>query len=298
VEGRASTNQARIQAYDKLKSLIVDKSSFGETAFQLDKSVKTIQKRALQLATFTLAVRRGQFRTAANILRIPEPRNRHPVRESGSNWLEYHLGIEPLVKDIYNAVDLIQHPVKPKHLVARGWASEKWSQYNPAPWSVSNYWELSKIRIQYQCDVEVSNPTLWLANSLGIVNPAQVAWQLVPLSFILDWFVNVESFLGQASDFWGLNVTNASTTLTYFGQWKETWSVYGWISSYGVYGMTRSLGLILPSLGKRPVKALSWQRGLTAVSLLLNELKSLEPEKPLARKKRGKFHKFSLHGDL
>jgi hypothetical protein len=266
--------------------------------------VKTIQERMLQLATFTLAVRKGQFKLAANILRTPEPRFRHPVRESGSNWLEYHLGIEPLVKDIYNAVDLIQKPITTKHVKARGWAQDQWSVLNPAPYTASNEWTLTAIRAQYQCDIAVSNPALWLANSLGIVNPIQVAWQLVPLSFVVDWFVNVESFLGQASDFWGLNVSNASSTLTYYGIWREFWPSYGWETKYAISGMERKLGLTLPNLGLRPLKALSWQRGLTAAALLTNALKSLDPEIDRTRqlrikhaRARSKDFRWSLHGD-
>jgi hypothetical protein len=41
----------------------------------------------------------------------------------------------------------------------------------------------------------VSNPELLLASSLGLANPFALAWELTPLSFVLDWFVSVGDFL-------------------------------------------------------------------------------------------------------
>lgn len=300
VETYAITNQARIMAYDKLKSKIVDKSSFGENLFQLGKSMDVIRKRALQLGVFTLLVKKGQFKQAAQVLGMSQPRKRHPIQHSGANWLEFHLGIEPVVKDIYNAIDLIQRPIKPKKVRGRGFGGPvKFQSLGSGTWAKNNFWTVEKVRIQYECEVAVSNPTLWLANTLGLVNPVQVAWQLVPLSFVLDWFVNVESFLGHASDFWGLSVSNSTTTLTYNITWLETWNTYGWQGYYDCWGMTRGLGLSLPSLGLRPLKAISWQRGLTAVSLLIGGLKSLDPVLPShSVRNKGKYYKFSLDGAL
>jgi hypothetical protein len=299
VEGFSETNQARILAYDKLKDKIVaNRSQWGESLFQMSSSVKMIEKRLQQLGSFTHALRRGNFAKAANILRIPEPRNRHPVREVASNFLEFHLGWEPAVKDIYNSVDLIQRPIKPKLVKATAQVPRKWELISQVYTQPTYYWN-ADIKVLYQTKVAVSNPVLWLANTLGVVNPAQVAWQIVPFSFVVDWFVNVESFLGQLTDFWGLSTSDSFTTLSYQGITEEVWhSYYGYHYKYKWWGIARSLGLTLPSLSVRPLKMLSVARSLTAASLLTNHLKSLDPEVPATRKKRLKYHRWSVHGDL
>lgn len=41
--------------------------------------------------------------------------------------------------------------------------------------------------------------------SLGLLNPANVAWELVPFSFVVDWFVPIGSYLDNLGFFWGLD---------------------------------------------------------------------------------------------
>lgn len=273
-----AANQARILAYEKLKNQISDRASMAENLFEYEKTLKVIESRALQLFKFTQAIRRGHLGHAAQILRSPEPRKRHPVKQSASNWLEYHLGIAPVIGDIYSAIDVLQSPIKNVRCRAR--ASVDPYVYEDFKSSSSfsvgrRIQKVTALSVQYRCDVAVSNPNLFLANALGIINPAVVAWQLIPLSFVVDWFVNVEQFLGTASDFWGLTVLNATTTTKWSGTYFESWNNYGWVLSHESSGMDRGLGVSLPSLALRPFKLPSWQRGLTAVSLLVGGLKSL-----------------------
>lgn len=41
--------------------------------------------------------------------------------------------------------------------------------------------------------------------ALGLLNPANVAWELVPFSFVVDWFVPIGSYLDSLGFFWGLD---------------------------------------------------------------------------------------------
>lgn len=278
VSSSSSLNQARIQSYEKFKAKLSDRASMGENLLSINKSLETIATRGMQLFNFTKAVKRGHFGQAAAILRTPLPRKKHPVKEQANNWLEFHLGIEPVVKDIYSAIDLLQEPIKNVHVKAFGEGSPTTltRSTTTSPWSANMARGLTYVGVKYQADVAISNPNLYLANALGVVNPAVVLWQLAPMSFVLDWFVNVEQFLGTGSDFWGLTVLNASTTTMWAAKYEEWWNTYGWVNNSVAAGMRRELGITLPSLGLRPYKATSWQRGLTAISLLVPQLRSLK----------------------
>jgi len=285
-------NQAKIHAYDKLKSQISDRASMGENVLQFRKSLGTITNRALQLYDFTRAVKRGNLGVAAEILRTPMPRKKHPVKEQANNWLEFHLGIAPVVGDIYAALDVLQNPIKHAKAKGRGknfFELKKTSANDFSPGL--QHWK-ADIRVQYQAEVAISNPNLYLANTLGITNPAVVLWQMIPLSFVLDWFVNMEQFLGTASDFLGLTVLNASTTCSWNGTFQEIWNTYGWEQVIRAAGTKRELGLTLPSLSLRPYKATSWQRGLTAASLLVGSLKSLDQTNYHHERRHLKYFKF------
>ena len=54
----------------------------------------------------------------------------------------------------------------------------------------------------------ITNPNLLLANRLGLVNPLSVAWELVPFSFVVDWFSGVGNVLDGYTDLLGLSVVD------------------------------------------------------------------------------------------
>lgn len=276
-------NQARINAYEKFKSKISDRSQMGESLFQINQSLGMIATRATQLVKFTNAIRKGRFGDAKDILRCPEPRKRHPVKEQSSNWLEYHLGWAPMVNDIFTAMDIIQSPIKNTFCRGRATVPGGILVNQPAqfPGSESYYEVLNRVSVQYTAEVAISNPNLYLANSLGVINPVQIAWQLIPMSFIVDWFINVEQFLGTFTDFYGLTVQKATTTTTWDATNTRRVQDPQSVVIATINGMDRVLGVTTPNLSLRPLKALSWQRGLTAISLLTTGLKSLDTKETL-----------------
>lgn len=306
--GSRALQQTRSLAYERFKGYeredrngatikggISGRASMGENLLEIEKSLRTIELRAMQLLRFTKAIKRGDFSFAAHTLRTPELTFRHPIKESANNWLEFHLGIAPVVGDIYSAVDILQSPIDNQWIKERAHTFPgKLSEYRYAgAYAIGlQQWFIDRINVQYTAQVAVSNPNLWLANQLGVLNPAVVAWQMIPLSFVLDWFVNVEQFLGTGSDLFGLTILKASTTSTWWGHYYEQWNTYGWFRNFNTMGMERELGVVTPNLTLRPLKATSWQRGLTAISLLVGGLKSLDQRNP--RKERANKHFFEF----
>lgn len=137
-------------------------------------------------------------------------------------------------------------------------------------------------------EVAVSNPNLWLANQLGLINPGTIALELVPFSFVFGWFVNLEQVISSMTDLYGLTLSNGWKSLafngvyqmTYYGQYKWSELVNGvpttiigapHTRSFGqvVSTMKRDLGLLRPVLHIAPLKAPHWRRAATAVSLLV-----------------------------
>jgi len=68
--------------------------------------------------------------------------------------------------------------------------------------------------VTYCADAYVDNPNLWLANRLGLINPATVIWDLIPWSFVVNMFVNVNQMVSSVTDEVGLNISNRSVTQT------------------------------------------------------------------------------------
>lgn len=133
-----------------------------------------------------------------------QPLLKHAMDTSSSAWLNWSYGIAPLLGDIHSAFkafsDGLSRPGA--HFRAKGRAtaeysaSDGWSKRNlqNACYRVSSNYSM-RFRVKTVLDYRIDDPWLRLWSSLGLTNPALVAWELVPLSFVFDWFVPIGNFL-------------------------------------------------------------------------------------------------------
>jgi hypothetical protein len=123
----------------------------------------------------------------------------------------------------------------------------------------------------------LSNSNLALAEQLGLANPASIAWELVPFSFVVDWFTNYGSVIGGLSSWAGYTISKPYTTRLFKGRviWV-TGDNYQGSHTYDTYRLTkfrcsRDKVLVgpLPSYPRWfDAIATSKTRAATAVSLL------------------------------
>lgn len=270
-------NAALLAAYERMRGQISDKAQMGVFLAELEQAASMIATRGLQLADLIRAARKLDFGRMSRILRRDfKPKN--TSKGFAGIWLECSFGWIPMITDIYSAVDVLQSPIKS----LRPTGSAMGGTYNTTQTSGSFPNEASRtvractIHAKVGAEVKVTNPNLYLANNLGLVNPFTVAWELIPFSFVVDWFIPVENFLSYGSDLYGLGVTNAwytqynkGSVYDYqksiaLGRYGERWIWGGW--------MNRVLGLPGPGLFVRPFKVPSWKRAGNAISLVVQLL--------------------------
>lgn len=246
----------------------------GATIATWRQSSDMITKRLLSLASAAKALRGGNFKAFLSALRVPaKSKHKNKVKalpdEFASLWLEYWFGWSPLVADIYAAIDVLQGPVPYGAAKGRAKAYDNWS--SDSPYENRTTWTL--VRHQILADVVLENPNLWLANQLGLVNPLLVIWDIMPMSFIADWFFDVSGFLGSFTDFLGLSINNPCVTHT--GEWYDTVVWKQWYMTGGTQTcignyMRRHTTLLrpLPNTQFRTNLGSSITRAATAASLL------------------------------
>lgn len=125
-------------------------------------------------------------------------------RSSISNaWLQWHFGVETLMKDVHSVCEELQDEanILPPFTVKRYSKRSRRDiegatlPYNGNPsrtrWlSVSSRY--TRTLIAY---VEIDNRYLKLASDHGLTNPAGLVWELTTLSFVVDWFIGIGEWL-------------------------------------------------------------------------------------------------------
>lgn len=267
--------RAKNKAYANLVSQLGEASMWGVNLAEQEQSLNMIVNRARQVGTFIQLLRKAKFIEAAKHLKMSFfPKGVRKSRSFGNNFLEYHFGWEPLLNDVHAAVETFLDPHLPGYrpISSRGSAGGEYF-YPPSPGSGISGWrgrESAKVRMG--AALSITNPNLHLAQQLGLVNPASVAWELVPFSFVVDWWSNVGQVLSSYTDFVGCDLKDAYTTSYAVCQSSRLY-YWGDTADFTVIETSRGLGIAAPTIEVRPFKGLSPVRGITAISLLLQKLR-------------------------
>lgn len=271
-------NRLILAVREDLRDKLSESAQLGAAIAEAQSSLDMIASRAEDMIQFVRKFKRGKLpAVGGSRLKSRKPRVHGEVsadKRAASNFLEYHLGWSPMIGDIYSAVDALQQNLPwGNYRSKRSAYNRHYTRTTDHYWSSTEYVTTHEVRVR--CRARVSNPNLWLANSLGVINPASVAWEVVPLSFVWDWFQPVGSFLSQLGQFSGLEFENASTTLGLTSLRKEAVWYASDSATVAGFWLERTVGIPYASLPRPGLPQLNALRAATAVSLLTMELKSI-----------------------
>jgi hypothetical protein len=198
-------------AYEKMREKVNEKTlQLGASLGEYNQTRKMLVDSCVTLFGTAKAISRGDFGGAARLLRKKYvPKGASIFKTLGQNWLEFHFGWEPLVKDVYTAMEILSQPLPAFHYKG----SVKDSYVKELDSSVDPPYNTNKTVLAHNCvfyigaEFAVTNPNLNMLEISGLTNPASVAWELVPFSFVVDWFVDVGDCLRRFTDFLGCTVT-------------------------------------------------------------------------------------------
>lgn len=216
--------------------------------------------------------------------RRPKQDDRFSSKALASDVLEGEFGWLPLVKDIHACLTTVCGEnavpstwVRASSKFAHSVYSEQITGYNPR--RSTNI--TGNGRITYAASVAVSNPNLWLLNRLGLINPLTVAWDLVPWSFVVNMFVNVNQVLSCLTDTVGLTISDGSyTRSSLLLQEQRTWWHSGVANNRTSFSnclskqKTRTTGALVPPSLAFKAPHLDWNLAVIASSLLVQKVKA------------------------
>jgi len=115
---------------------------------------------------------------------------------ASNTWLAYSYGLKPLVNDVASAVTILEKGLRDpsRPVVVRASSTKSVSGLVSSSGVYHDRIEGS-VRVSGKIEFWISNPVLYTLEQVGFVNPLSVAWELVPFSFVVDWFVPIGDFL-------------------------------------------------------------------------------------------------------
>lgn len=191
---RICVNKLLLKIKDQKVNLVQMYAEKAQTA-------EMFAKTALRLVETISALRKGHFNVAAAALGV-NPFTRAKRRFSrqyakdqskavANGWLELQYGWLPLISDCFGAAELIaQKQFRELRVKASTFVNMRRTSYSDTSdsrWRTQN-WAATELKCKYTVYFGSSYDALHTLSQVGITNPAYIAWELLPYSFVVDWF--------------------------------------------------------------------------------------------------------------
>lgn len=209
-QGHVTDDDLFLKARGQLKSAVWDAPLFFA---ELGKTSSMVAQLASRFVYTVRSLRKGRFDDAYRALfpkSHPPARSRRrfyrlyatqPEKAVSSAWLEWTYGIKPMMMDVQSAITacedartvrgttgVLRCSVKSKS--SNHIEDEIWGDYHIV---LQRHDEVSvsrKLNLRYTVD-----PSILQLQRFGITNPVSTIQELIPFSFVLDWFVDVGSYI-------------------------------------------------------------------------------------------------------
>jgi hypothetical protein len=191
---------------DKLVSDVKGHSfNLGVNLGQMGQTINTVSSTLDSLGRSFSALKRGNFLGAVSALGIASTKRRtFKSKDVSGRWLELQYGWLPLLSDSYEASKAFESLSKgPRSSLFVKSYSKKVvrTSYPVAGNEIFYTYSGTRFRrLEFQLYEVMSAP-----RSLGLQDPLSVAWELIPYSFVVDWFIPIGTYLSNLNQVPALN---------------------------------------------------------------------------------------------
>lgn len=239
--GEQSSNgiaERRLQS--KALARFSSNAGLGVTLAEATGTLRSLGDRLSAVASILNAIRTRDFRKALSVLhqhtgydttraaaRLKARPDRTYADRASSFWLETVFGWVPLLQSIYDSLAVLGDDYRTER---RSRASDK----------------ANGLRVGIVAEFKTSDGNRF--SKLGITNPAEIIWDLVPFSFVIDWFIPIANSIR----FFGARSLTTDIWMWSSREWGREWYTSAYQNAVpGVHMMTETnyaRGVSVPSI--------------------------------------------------
>lgn len=143
-------------------------------------------------------------------------------RKVADDFIMYCFGVEPLAKDIYSQAKRLVELSNEQgnddlvRVRAGGSTEDSTSVTIDEGTYLTTYETKTHVRVRYALQYRVDYPVARYLSQYGLTDPSQIAWEMMPWSFVVDWFYPVGELLASTTADQGLSFSSGtmSTEIT------------------------------------------------------------------------------------
>jgi len=188
-------NAARNAARGNIANQAIDlATTLGETK----ETIATLSELVVRVARALRHARKGRFRRALQALNGGKVRS---VKNAADNYLAFVYGLTPHLRDVHGLQEQVKRGLarEGKYFRSTGFKSSNapWTEFFLSSLDLDSHRGSGGGRgwckvVLYQT---ITHEVAYQLNQLGVANPLNTVWELVPLSFVVDWFIPIGDFL-------------------------------------------------------------------------------------------------------
>lgn len=202
-------------------------ANLAQDLAQLNQTASTIANAVTRISGAIGALRRRNVKAALNSLWADGNFRLHPkylpqARNSvANNWLCLQYGWKPLLQDVDGSMEaLANYFVRDPVIVRQTTASAKIETYErgemyhkPVQLYPCGHWSKKTFsQTRYRISWTIDSRLVAFLQQTGFLNPINLAWEILPFSFVADWFLPIGPYLESLTAYSGLTLLRGCKT--------------------------------------------------------------------------------------
>jgi len=194
------------------------KMELGADIGEMKQTVLMMADTARRVANSVTALKRGNLGAIPALLGMRK-QDVMSGKFPANKWLEYQYGWKPLYSSIHDGAGILLNGIRDPNAnyfsasAKTSWSGSDVRQMAGAPAYMNKF---LKSNLNYTCRTKVhyrvSSVVADSLQAIGLGNPASIAWELLPFSFVNDWFMPVGNVLSAITASAGLEFISGYVT--------------------------------------------------------------------------------------